>query len=189
MKRLSLRFLLSSSLVVLLVLGFSTIGRTTPSSNIPDAVQPCVESGSRSVELVGTVREPNRTFYFLRNYLYGLDDPTESWYSLIQIDSSQQCQRLRGGNSGLAPLNNFMSTQSARQLELQRYQREIEQAGGRSVYERQFNQRLNPPPNSMYEGVDIYLSEEQVWALRQLGIQFPDTYHLLTRPLSREDNP
>jgi hypothetical protein len=187
MKSLSLRFLVSSALVVLLILDFSHAGRTTPPSNIPSSVQRCVEPGSRNVEVVGTASEPNRTFYYLRNYLYGLDDPIESWYSLVQVDSGQQCQRLRGGNSGLAPLNHFMSTQSARQLELQRYQREIEQAGGRAAYEQEFNQRLNPPPNSAYEGIDIYLSEEQVWALRQLGIHFPDTYHLLTKSLNSEN--
>ena len=189
MKRQYLRFFVSGALACLLILGVSQIGGAAQPSSLPGNVQQCVEEGVGSVELVGTVRESSRTFYYLRNYLFGSDDPMESWYSLIEVNSGQQCRRLMDGQADLTPLSHFMPAATARQLELQRYEGEIQAAGGRQAFQQAFNRRLSPPPYTAYEGVPVYLSEEQVWALRQLGIQFPDTYHLLTNPSNGEHNP
>lgn len=184
MKRQSFQFLLSSMLACLLVLGMSQSG-STQSSALPEVIQRCVEEGVQSVGLVGTARESSQTFYYLRNYLFGIDTPLESWYSLIAVNSRQPCTRLMDGPSELTPLSQFMTTATARELELERYRHEIAAAGSQAAFEQELNEQLSPAPYTAFEGLPIYLSEEQVWALRQLGIQFPDTYRLLTSTSTR----
>jgi hypothetical protein len=148
---------------------------------LPDATDRCLERIGKQFELVGTAEESGKTFYYLHVWIYGTSDEFESYYSLIQTDSQGQCQLLRGIKSGLKPISSFMSIASARSLELKRYQREIDRAGGRDAFERRLNRKLSPPPHSAYAGEKIYLSEEQVWALHQLKLQFPNTYQLLHR--------
>jgi hypothetical protein len=73
-----------------------------------------------------------------------------------------------------------MSMATAQGLELQRYRRDIARARGKQQFGQRLNEKLSPSAHSAYSGVTIYLSQEQVWALRQLGIRFSNTYKLLS---------
>lgn len=178
---------LSSTLAFLLVMmpSIGKTGETPPSlpleqgrTLLPQNAAKCLEPIGKTFEVVATAQEKGKTFYYLRVWLYGNEDNFESWYSLIQTDSSG-CQRLKGVRSGLKPTSSFMTRATAQQLELGRYRREIAWAGGKQAFERQLNDKLSPSPRSAYSGVTIYFSPEQIWALQQLGIRFPNTYKLL----------
>jgi hypothetical protein len=188
MKRM-IRFTLSSTLAFLLVAAVVPLSRSQtatqamlpvpqPGTVLPEVATPCLEPTGKTFEVVGTQSEQSKTFYYLHTWLYAAGDDFESWYSLIQLDSSG-CRRLKGVRSGLKPLSSFMTMDTARQLELQRYRREIARAGGKQPFEQRLNQKLSPPAHTAYSGITIYLSQEQVWALQQLSIRFPNTYKLL----------
>lgn len=191
------RFMISGMLAFLLVLAVApssytitalptlrlqspraTLPSPQPGVNLPQAAVRCLEPVGNTFEVVGTLKEKGKTYYYLHVWLYDAGDDFESWYSLIEINSSG-CRQLRGAKSGLKPLSSFMSMAPARKLELQRYRHEIAKAGGKGAFEQRLNQKLSPSAHSAYSGVTIYLSQEQVWALRQLGIRFPNTYKLL----------
>ena len=184
MKRM-IRFTLSSALSFLLVSAVVPLSRSQttlpvpqPGTVLPEAAAPCLEPTGKSFEVVGTQSEQGKTFYYLHTWLYKAGDDFESWYSLIQVDPSG-CRRLKGVRSGLKPLSSFMTMDTARQLELQRYRREITRVGGKQPFEQRLNEKLSPPAHTAYSGITVYLSQEQVWALQQLGIRFPNTYKLL----------
>lgn len=141
----------------------------------------CLEPRGRNYEVVATATESQDTFYYLHVWLYGISDDFESWYSLIRVDSVGQCQSLINSQSGLKSLSNFMSTATAKQIELKRYKKEIAHAGSKQAFQQRLNYKLSPPKDhrTAYTGVKIYLSEEEVWALHQLGIEFPKTYQVL----------
>lgn len=188
---------LSSALALLLVLMPSILGakeKPIPlpieqgKTHLPKSAAKCLESAGKTFEVVATAKEKDKTFYYLHVWLYGSEDNFESWYALIQTNSLG-CQRLKGVQSGLKPISSFMTTPTARRLELERYRREIARAGGRQAFEQQLNQKLSPPPRSAYSGVPIYLSSEQVWALQQLGIRFPIPTSFYNQVNRLQENP
>lgn len=146
----------------------------------PPEAQTCMESSGKTYEVVGTAKENDKTFYYAHIYLY--NDTFESWYSLIQVDPKNGCLRLLGSNRRITPykpLSSFMSVATARQLELKRYQHEIKKAGGRRQFEQRLQEKLNPEPNTPYARSPIFLTEEQVWALNELGFKVSGRYTLL----------
>lgn len=159
--------------------------KTLPSplsgSSLPTAALHCLETRGKNYEVAATATESQNVFYYLHIWLYGISDDFESWYSLIRVDSVGQCQSLIHSQSGLKALSNFMSTATAKQVELKRYEKEIAHAGSKQAFQQRLNYKLSPPKDhrTPYTGVKIYLSEEEVWALHQLGIQFPKTYWVL----------
>jgi hypothetical protein len=150
-------------------------------SALPTTALSCLEPRGKNYEVAATVVEGQSTFYYLHIWLYGIGNDFESWYSLIRIDSAGQCQSLIHSQSGLKSLSNFMSTATARQMELKRYEKEISHAGGKQAFQQRLNDKLSPPKDhrTAYTGVKTYLSEEEVWALHQLGVNFPKTYQVL----------
>lgn len=147
-------------------------------SELPAVIRPCAKANT-FYELVGKATSGGVDLYYLRSSANRSEfSPLDDWYTLITV-SNGQCFRQRDETSTLAPLSNIIPMEAAQQLELQRFQAEIASLGGKQAFEAQLNRMLNPPPRSYFEGVPIYFSQEQVWALRQLGIRFSDNYQLL----------
>lgn len=141
-------------------------------TQIPNAVLTCVPNEGAKYELLGVAKQQETEYYLLSIYAYADEDPTERWDVVIQRDRAG-CLLLHHLGSGLKPIVAYMPVETARQLELQRYQHWIERAGGKEKFQQVFIARAAD------SGVPHYLSEEQVWALKKLGISIPNTYRVL----------
>jgi hypothetical protein len=101
---------------------------------------------------------------------------------VVHQESTPWCERLMPQEGmPLKSLNTFMSSASALTLESQRYRHYINRLGGLLPFQQRLNQQI------VASRGNYLLSEEQVKALHQLGIQFPKTYHLL-RPNTFSDS-
>ncbi len=154
------------------------------SVKIPDELKICLGASGERFDLWGTVQENAKTFYLLGLYSdFVTTNPLDTTDELIVVhqDSTPWCERLMPQEgTTLKPLNAFMSSASALKLEQQRYRHYIDRLGGIQPFQQRLNQKI-------VAGRGNYLlSEEQVKALHQLGIQFPKTYRLL-RPTTFSD--
>jgi hypothetical protein len=146
-------------------------------SELPAVLQSCLDPGFY-YELVGRTTQ-SADYYYLRTANYPSEfSPLDDWYTLVRV-ASGQCSRLQDHTSAQAPLSRTIPIQAARQLELQRFEAEIAALGGKSAFEAQLDRMLNPEPHTYFEGVTIYLSDEQIWALQQLGVRFSNNYQRL----------
>lgn len=151
-----------------------TENKPTPvkGTQIPKEVLICVPNEGAKYELLSVAKQQETEYYLLWIYAYADEDPTERWDVVIQRDRTG-CLLLHHLGSGLKPLSTYMPVETARQLELQRYQHWIEKAGSKEKFQQSFIARAANP------GVPHYLSQEQVWALKQLGVSIPSTYRIL----------
>lgn len=148
-----------------------------PSVQLPAELKICLGASGERFDLWGTVQEKAKTFYLLGLYAdFVTTDPFDTTDELIVVhrESTSWCERLMPqAGSALKPLNAFMSAASALKLERQRYYHYMDRLGGLRPFQQQLNQKI-------VAGRGNYLlSEEQVKALHQFGIQFPKTYRLL----------
>lgn len=150
------------------------VNQPTPvkGTQIPNEVLTCVPNEGAKYELLGVAKQQETEYYLLSIYAYADEDPTERWDVVIQHDRAG-CLLLHHLGSGLKPISAYMAVETARQLELQRYQHWIEKAGSKEKFQQTLIARTADP------GVPHYLSQEQVWALKQLGISIPSTYRIL----------
>lgn len=141
-------------------------------TQIPNEVLTCVPNEGAKYELLGVAKQQETEYYLLSIYAYADEDPNERWDVVIQRDRAG-CLLLRHLGSGLKPTSAYVPVEAAKQLELQRYQHWIEKAGSKDKFQQAFIARAAD------SGVPHYLSQEQVWALKQLGISIPNTYKIL----------
>jgi len=155
------------------------------SAKVPDKLKICLGTSGERFDLLGTVQEDAKTFYLLGLYAdFVTTNPLDTTDELIVVhqDSTPWCERLiPKEGTALKSLNAFMPSASTLKLERQRYHHYIAQLGGATPFQQRLNQKI-------IAGRGNYLlSEEQVKALHQLGIQFPKTYRLL-RPNTFSDS-
>jgi hypothetical protein len=148
-----------------------------PSGELPDELKICLGTSGERFDLWGTVNEKDKTFYLLGLYAdFVTTNPLDTTDELIVVhqESTPWCERLMPQEgTALKPLNAFMSADSALKLERQRYRHYMTQLGGFLPFQQRLNQKI------VADRGNYLLSEEQVKALHQLGIQFPTTYRLL----------
>ncbi len=141
-------------------------------TQVPNEVLTCIPNEGAKYELLGVAKQQETDYYLLSVYAYADEDPNERWDAVIQHDRAG-CLLLHHLSSGLRPISAYMPAETARKLELQRYQHWIEKAGSKEKFQQAFIARAADP------GVPHYLSQEQVWALKQLGVSIPSTYRIL----------
>lgn len=148
-------------------------------TSIPDEIKICMDSSGERFDLFGTIQEDDKTYYLLGIYSnFVHNNPLDTYDELIELDLENGCTRLTDVNSTSKPLSVYMSEQSAQDLELQRYQHYIVQLGGVSQFQQSLAARIDASRGY------YLLSAEQIHALQQLHVSFPDTYRLLTADTS-----
>jgi hypothetical protein len=131
-------------------------------SGIPEVVNSCIPSNqvARS-ELIGSTRLQDRDYYLLTAYEQGDDVASD----LVIAASGESCERIFYNPMGdRLALSSTVPQAVARQLTLQRYQREIQRIG-QQAFQQQVNQAASSGSVTWYD--------EEVWALQQLGITVP----------------
>ncbi|MCU0551792.1 MAG: hypothetical protein MUC48_20825 [Leptolyngbya sp. Prado105] len=141
-------------------------------TEVDSKVLRCVPNEGAKYELLGEVRDRNTSYSLLSIYEYADADPKEQWDVLIQHEEVG-CLLLHHLGSGLEPLSAYIPIDSARQLELQRYEKWIKKLGSKEKLQKHLASRLSD------RAVPHYFSQEQIWALQQLSIQIPKTYKIL----------
>lgn len=142
---------------------------------IPSAILPCISLSGWKIEVDATASQKSKKFYLLTAY----DDVissnpllplTSEQDELIVIDSQKKvgCQRLIPQlEVKTQQIGSFMSTETAINLESQRYRRWIVKIGGKAQFERDLSKAAT------IQNDDFILSHEQVAALRKLNINLP----------------
>ncbi len=138
-------------------------------TTVPAQIIPCIPAEGALFELLGTAKANDSTYHLLAIYEFANEKSSDRWDVLIQVDEVG-CLLLHHLGSGLKPLGQYMPVALARELELQRYQHWISKVGGKEQFQKQFTARVSDPK------VPHYLSSEQMWALKQLGISIPKAY-------------
>ncbi|KAM3099288.1 hypothetical protein ACKFKF_15150 [Phormidesmis sp. 146-12] len=156
------------SIGILLVSAFVTAGiffsitaSTQAQSSIPPTVNSCIPKNqvARS-ELIGTTESQGRRYYLLAAYEQG--DPIAS--DLVISVVNNKCERkLYNPTGDRLSLASAVPQMVARQLTLQRYQREIRRIG-QSAFEKQVDRAQS------HRWFD-----EEVWALQRLRIPLRKT--------------
>ena len=152
----SIGILLLSALVTTSAF-FSITASTQAQSSISSTVNPCIPKNqvARS-ELIGTTQSQGKSYYLLAAYEQG--DPIASDLIISVVDG--KCERkLYNPTGDRLSLASAVPQTVARQLTLQRYQREIKRIG-KSAFEKQIDRSRS---NHWFD--------EEVWALQQIGIQ------------------
>ena len=98
---------------------------------------------------------------------------------LIVVTPQEGCERLVGINSVAEPMSFYMSSSAAQNLELQRYRHEIALDGSVAAFQQDLIAHINNDRDTTDDGGNYLLSNEQIQALHQLGVQFPSDYRLL----------
>ncbi len=141
-----------------------------PGVRVPEAILRCVGETGKYFDLLGTVSEKQKTFYLLGVYdAVAGENPLFARDVLIAQGGKLGCLRLISPDIP-KPLRVFISIDAARELELQRYRHIQAQLGGKQQLERALKDQLG----------NYYLSDEQVWALEKLKVEFPKNYELLS---------
>ncbi|MEL7086797.1 MAG: hypothetical protein AAGM36_20145 [Cyanobacteria bacterium J06597_1] len=132
-----------------------------------DEVQSCLPEGTENVEVRGEASEDDLTYYYL-----GADSPQGYILTAISAGTEADCQVLIAADDGETPLHDAMPQQVARELLFENYQLAIQEAGGNEIFETALNEGA--------DGFEIYnvYSEEELWALEELGIAVDPHYTL-----------
>ncbi|MCU0548445.1 MAG: hypothetical protein MUC48_03770 [Leptolyngbya sp. Prado105] len=127
------------------------------STDIPSAANSCIPKAQVArAEIIGSTMVQGKNYYLFAAYEQG--DPVAS--DLIISIANKNCRReLYNPTGDRLALASAIPQTVARQLTLQRYQREIKRIG-RATFEQQIKQSRS----------DRWFDEE-VWALQQLGIR------------------
>ena len=145
--------------IVVLLIGWSALviaPSFAQSSNIPETANPCVPKAQVArAEVIGFTAAQGENYYLLAAYEQG--DAVAS--DLIISIANKSCRReLYNPTGDRLALASAVPQAVARQLTLQRYQREIKRVG-RAAFEQQVKQSRR----------DRWFDEE-TWALQQLRI-------------------
>ena len=134
---------------------------------IPAVLNDCIPSNQVArAELIGTTRLQGTEYYLLAAYEQG----DEVGSDLVISSVGGTCKRIFYNPMGdRLALSSQVPQAVARQLTLQRYQREIDRIGREG-----FQQRVNQSGSG--ESVTWY--DEEVWGLKQLGISVPATVRM-----------
>jgi hypothetical protein len=148
--------------------------------HVPDEVKVCMEATGERFDLLGTVQEQDKTYYLLGIYPdFVSQSPLDATDELIVTDPEEGCRRLVGINSVAEQMSFYMSSSAAQDLELQRYRREIALDGGVAAFQQDLIAHINDDRHTTDDGGDYLLSNEQIQALHQIGVQFPSYFRLL----------
>jgi hypothetical protein len=99
--------------------------------------------------------------------------PSNPWRLVISYGASSGCQALT------TPDNQSLSAllvPVARQLELQRYQKVVQQVGGIEAFKRALFSFENDPHHGSDLPEQVRIAPESAWALKQMGIKLPSNW-------------
>lgn len=141
--------------------------------NTEEPGRKCLPENASNTEYIGQYQDIHSLFT-----IWSLD---VSGQPILRINS------LFGGNvCGLAFDSRYdqffsdkMPQSLSRQLALVFYTRRVEQAGGVDVYQRSIDEALQ---ESLQSGEHRYFSDEYIWALSELGINFPEGSYKIFDP-------
>ncbi len=146
---------------------------------VPEELKICLDHQTgEQFDVSAIAKDKGNTFYLLAVYKDpNSHNPLTSRDELIALGKKYGCLGLIQPGKPM-PLSLYLPTSVVRDLELQRFRHWIKQMGGKQKFEAALAAEINFP-----DDIDFYyLSAEQVWAMQQLGIKFPNTY----KPLSPE---
>lgn len=141
----------------------SGIGKPLSAQNsIPNAIKRCVPAQQVArADVISTTQKGGTTYYLLAAYEQGENTPSD----LLISASNQTCKELLYNPMGdRIALASVVNRDIARQLTLGRYRRELNRIG-KAALQQQINQSA--------AGGNVTWFDEQIWALRQLGITIP----------------
>lgn len=161
--------------------------------NIPKEIYPCMVPKADQISLINKGEEvkkikllsqatdrQNQTYYYLNIETVVEDgEPIpNSFQPLIKLAPSGECTSLHSEDE-LAPFSYYVDMSVARKLALESTKVAIERAGGKESYQQALIE------DSMHDEEKLFLSVEDIWVYKQLGISIPKRYQPFYSPISR----
>lgn len=149
-------------------------------ANIPKKLYPCLPRKVGRLKLLASNTSEQDTYYFigihLAPYHQNSDEPLPPTYqeTLVKLDNLGCLVIIPKEKLGAVSLTQYVPESVARSLSLQKHRKVIVEAGGKQNFEQSFSEDRDG------QGETTYLFPEDVWALKQLGINIPSSVQVVT---------
>ena len=130
-------------------------------ADLPQPLKPCIPDGVRSVRLDASVSQGKSTYFHL-----GLRDSVY-WSSIFEVQGNRCRQLIPKAKNGKFAWSRYVDRGVARKLALESYRTKIELVGGRRAFQESLKQNFYGIVNPSL------VTEEKLWALRELGFSLP----------------
>jgi hypothetical protein len=144
--------------------GFSAL-RLFLSGRVPAVAKACLPTKAQKSELWGKASQGQDTYYLIGGY-----QGRSSWEMLVVVRPDQTCKRLYPADPNSSKFfypSQFVSVDTARQLVLQRFSREIQRYGSREKFETTLRNRVRQSE------FITYFAPEEGWAFQELKVSLP----------------
>jgi hypothetical protein len=135
------------------------------SGQVPESAKACLSPEAQQAELWSKATQGQDTYYLVGGYQQRL-----SWEMLIAVRMDGSCQRLYPPDPNASKFfypSQFVSMDTARQLVLQRFSREIQRYGGKEKFGKVLRNRVRQSE------FITYFAPEEGWAFQELGVGLP----------------
>lgn len=149
-------------------------------STIPKKLYPCLPKKVEKLRLFASHTTEQDTYYLIGIYQppqpHSPDEAPPPTYeeTIVKLDKLGCLVIVPKEKIGEVSLTEFVPESVARSLSLQRYQKAIEEVGGKEKYQQVWNE------GDVEAGDVSYLFPEDAWALKQLGINVPSNVRVVT---------
>jgi len=148
--------------------------------SIPKKLYPCLPRKVENMKLLASTVDQDNTYYLVGVYQalqpVTTDETPPPTYeeSLVKLDNLGCLVVVPKEKTVMASLTRYVPESVARSLSLQKHRKVIVEAGGKQKFEQSFNDDRDGA------GEITYLFPEDVWALKQLGINIPSNVRVIT---------
>jgi hypothetical protein len=149
-------------------------------SSIPKKLYPCLPRKVEKLKLLGSTVDADNTYYLVGVYQalqsVPINEAPPPTYeeTLVKLDNLGCLVVVPKEKKVMASLTRYVPESVARSLSLQKHRKKIVDAGGKQKFEQSFNEDREEG------GETVYLFPEDVWALKQLGINIPSNVRVIT---------
>lgn len=139
-----------------------------PPPSIPKSVRPCLPQNTKNAQALAAATHDAETYYLIHGSFGDSTNSTPNFGGLLLVVDSQGCALVssqeRASTMLQTPLSAYVTGPVARDLSLSRWRQELSRAPSRQALESDLQSGLQEGPDRST------LSPEDIWALRQLGI-------------------
>jgi hypothetical protein len=157
----------AGAIALLLGLGWWSFNalRLFLSGRVPAVAKACLPTEAQQSELWGKANQGQDTYYLIGGY-----QGRSSWEVLVAVRPDQTCKRLYPTDPNSSKFfypSQFVSIDTARQLVLQRFSREIQRYGSKQNFETILRNRVRQSE------FITYFAPEEGWAFQELKVSLP----------------
>lgn len=141
----------------------------TTSAPVPQAIVKCLPKTREQTTVLARAVENDTDYYLVHTSFKRGED--SAWGDFLIAAESTGCVLLHSPDAAQTlyqkSLAQYVPMSVAQKLALSKWQKELDRAGSKEALRQEILAGIEPGPDTMY------LFPEDIWALRQLGIEIP----------------